>query len=554
MKTASDRTARSPRPGAEASRNERPIKPITRAVTAAVALSVAVPLAACAGSDSAADILRYGLSSAPSCPDPAQASTNQTVNVTRQVVDSLVDQDPGTGELIPWLAERFETSPDGRSFTFTLRPDVTFSDGTPLTSEVVEQNFDALASPASGTAGSTRTLQASGFLLGYEGTRTPDPRTAIVRFSEPNVQFLQAASTTQLGILAPATVARSFDERCLAANVIGSGPYTYSEWEQNRSVTIERRDDYHWAAGIGFADQSPYQRVEFSVVPESNVRAGSIQAGQLDATADPQPQDRESLAAVGAALVSRPNPGLPFVIQSNVSRGVLAEREVRRAVLTALNRPELVDTVLGGDFEPATSVLASTTPGYRADPDIRYDPQESERVLDAAGWRRPGSDIREKDGRKLTFDVIYSPEFYGNKPILELVQQQLSAVGIEMTISALSNDDFLSRRSAGDFDAVYYNVTRADPDILRSRLSATGTNYSQRPPDPQIDPLLDQQAGVADQAARHRIVDRIQTRLAEAGYAIPVTELSQVAAVAAGFGGIGFDASGVLRLQFEAGS
>ena len=90
--------------------------------------------------------------------------------------------------------------------------------------------------------------------------------------------------------------------------------------------------------------------------------------------------------------------------------------------------------------------------------------------------------------------------------------------------------------------------------ILRSRLSTTGTNYSQRSPDPQIDPLLDQQAGVADQAARHRIVDRIQTRLAEAGYAIPVTELSQVAAVAAGFGGIGFDASGVLRLQFEAGS
>ncbi|MFD4367084.1 ABC transporter substrate-binding protein [Rhodococcus sp. NPDC058521] len=474
--------------------------------------------------------------------------------MSRQVVDSLVDQNPDTGELTPWLAQRFEASPDGRDFTFTLRSDVTFSDGTPLTSDVVKKNFDALGSPASANAaGSTRALQASGFLLGYEGTDTPDRRTAVVRFREPNVQFLQAAATTQLGILASSTVGRSFDERCNGSAVIGSGPYTYSGWEQNRSATLTRRDDYRWAPDIGFAQKARYQTVEFSVVPESGVRAGSVESGQLDASADPQPQDRESLSSAGASLVSRPNPGLPYVIQPNVSRGALADRAVRRAVTTALNRPELVGTVLGDGFTPATSVLASTTPGYHDDKDIRYDPKASERVLDAAGWRRPGDGTREKDGKTLTFDVIYSPEFYGNKPILELIQQQLHAVGIGMTVTALSNDDFLSRRSVGDFDAVYYNVTRADPDILRSRLSADGTNYSQRTFDPEIDPLLQQQAGVADRARRTGIVEQVQTRLAEAGYAIPVTELSQVAAVAPGFGGIGFDASGVLRLQFADG-
>ena len=531
-------------------RNGSRLTPTVRAVTAALTLSLALPLAACGGTASASDTLRYGLSSAPSCADPAQASTNQTVNVTRQVVDSLVDQNPETGAVTPWLAERFDISSDGRSFTFTLRPDVTFSDGTPLTAEVVKQNFDALAAPRPG-AGSTRTLQASGFLLGYDRTDTPDPRTAIVRFETPNVQFLQAAATTQLGILAPSTVNRSFDERCIAANVVGTGPFTYSGWEQNRSVTLTRRDDYRWAADIGLTDESRYRKVEFSVVPESGVRAGSIGSGRLDATADPQPQDRETLTSVGATLVSRPNPGLPFVIQPNLAHGVLADREVRRAVLTALNRPELVDTILGDGFEPATSVLASTTPGYHEDAGVRYDPKASERVLDAAGWRRSGEGVREKGGQKLTFDVIYSPEFYGNKPILELVQQQLHAVGIGVTISALSNDDFLSRRSAGDFDAVYYNVTRADPDILRSRVSAGGTNYSHRQADPQIDPLLDRQAGVADQGERNRIVEQAQTRVIAAGYAIPVVELSQVAAVAAGFDGIGFDASGVLRLQFR---
>ncbi|MCF8608961.1 ABC transporter substrate-binding protein [Gordonia sp. HY285] len=526
------------------------MKTITRVAAAVLAVSTAVGLAACADDAADSDTLRYGLSSAPSCADPAQASTNQTVNVARQVADSLLDQDRRTGELKPWLAERYEASPGGRSFTFTLRDDVTFSDGTPLTSDVVKKNFDALTSDEST---STRTLQASGFLLGYERTDTPDPRTAVVRFADPNVQFLQAAATTQLGILAPSTVARSFDERCSGTAVIGSGPYTYSGWEQDRSATLTRRDGYGWAPDVGLTT-ARYRTVEFSVVPESGVRAGSIGSGQLDAVADPQPQDREVLESAGATLTSRPNPGLPYVLQPNASRGVLADREVRQAVTTALNRPELVETALGDGFTPATSVLASTTPGYRADPRVRYDVAAAKKTLDAAGWRATGDGIREKGGRRLAFDVIYSPEFYGNKPILELVQRQLAAVGIDLSITALSNDDFLSRRSAGDFDAVYYNVTRADPDILRSRLGADGTNYSQRGFDPQIDPLLSQQAGTADRAQRLKIVDTLQARLVDAGYAIPVVELSQVAAVASGFGGVGFDASGVLRLQFPNGA
>lgn len=522
------------------------------AATALALITAAGALSACGGSGEASrDTLRYGLSSAPTCGDPAQASTNQTVNVARQVVDSLVDQNPDTGEITGWLAEEYDISADGRSFTFWLRPGVTFSDGTPLTSAVVKQNFDALAGPPrSGQASSTRTLQASGFLLGYDRTDTPDERTAIVRFAAPNVQFLQAAATTQLGILAPATVARSFDERCSGLNVIGSGPYTYAAWEQSRSVRLVRRDDYTWAPDIGFASQPRYRTVEFSVVPESAVRAGSIGGGQLDATADPQPQDRSTLEAAGATFVSRPNPGLPYILQANTSGGVLADEGVRQAVSFALNRSELVDTVLGTNFRSAASVLASTTPGFREAPEVRYDPAAARTILDRLGWQPGPGGVRARDGRPLSFEVIYSPEFYANKPILELAQRQLRDVGIDLSITALSNDDFLTRRSEGRFDAVYYNVTRADPDILRSRLGVEGANYSRRPVDPRIDPLLTEQAGIADAARRGAVVDELQSRLVSAAYAIPVVELSQVAAVAPGFTSIGFDASGVLRLQF----
>lgn len=517
--------------------------------TAAMATVAAATLAltACSSETTTSDTLRYGLSSAPSCADPAQASTNQTVNVARQVVDSLVDQNPGTGEITGWLAQQYAISDDGRSFTFTLRPDVTFSDGTPLTSTVVKQNFDALTTQAS----STRTLQASGFLLGYDRTDTPDPHTAVVHFKQPNVQFLQAAATTQLGILAAATVSKTFDERCRGETVIGSGPYTYQAWDQNRSITLAARQNYRWAPEIGFSPEVRYRTVEFSVVPESGVRSGSISGGQLDAIADPQPQDRAALESVGARFVSRPNPGLPYILQANLSRGVLADPVVRQAVSSSLNRQVLVDTALGAGFRPATSILASTTPGYRADPGLAFDPGAARAGLDRAGWQVGPDGIRTRAGQRLSFDVIYSPEFYANKPILELAQQQLRDSGIDMTITALSNDDFLTRRADGRFDAVYYNVTRADPDILRSRIGVQGTNFSRRAVDPATDPLLEAQAGIADRRERLALVDRIQSRLLSVDYAIPIVELSQVAAVAPGYPGVGFDASGVLRLQFD---
>ncbi|MCX6492290.1 MAG: ABC transporter substrate-binding protein, partial [Rhodococcus sp.] len=123
-------------------------------LVAGLIATTATVLAGCAGgaATTAADAgpaqpggtLRYGLSGAPTCSDPAQSGTNQTIYVTRQVVDSLTDQNPETGEIEPWLAERWEVGPDAKSFTFTLKDGVTFSDGTVLDAAAVKANFDAI--------------------------------------------------------------------------------------------------------------------------------------------------------------------------------------------------------------------------------------------------------------------------------------------------------------------------------------------------------------------------------------------------------------------------
>ncbi|MFZ2172798.1 MAG: ABC transporter substrate-binding protein, partial [Rhodococcus sp. (in: high G+C Gram-positive bacteria)] len=335
---------------------------IVAGVGAAAILASA--LAACGGSssDSSADAgpaqpggtLRYGLSQAPTCADPAQSGTNQTIYVARQVVDSLTDQDPDSGELKPWLAESWESNADASSFTFHLKDGVTFSDGTPFTAESVKKNLDAIVKTLTGA----KAALASSYLTGYTGTTVVDPTTAKVDFAAPNAQFLQASSTPQLGILSDATTAKSAEERC-TGDISGTGPFTYADYQQDKSVTLAKRVGYNWGSEVFGHDGEAYlDKIEFTVVPESGVRTGSLASGQLDAISDALPQDAPQIEGAGGKVLTTSNPGVPFGFQPNVTRGPLTDPAVRSALVPAINRQELVDTVLGPDFKPATSTLA----------------------------------------------------------------------------------------------------------------------------------------------------------------------------------------------------
>ncbi|MFF0631405.1 ABC transporter substrate-binding protein [Nocardia sp. NPDC004151] len=529
----------------------------TRPVALAGVFAAAVTLAGCGGGDAATGsgepagppqaggTLRYGLSSAPTCSDPAQSSTNQTIYVTRQVVDSLVDQDPETGQLKPWLADTWTVSPDARSFTFHLRDGVTFSDGTPLTADSVRRNFDSIVA-----LGGAKAPLAASYLAGYAGSTVLDPRTVRVDFAGPNAQFLQATSTPQLGVQSEATAAKAAEERCLGTN-IGSGPFTYAEWKQNASATLAKRAGYAWGSAV-FAGQGEahLDKIVFTVVPESGVRTGSLASGQLDAISDALPQDVAQIEGGGGRVQFTANPGVPFGLQANVTRGVLRDPAVRAALLPAINRKELVDTVLGPQFKTASSVLASKTPGYvDLSARVKFDPDAAKKQLDQAGWA-PGADgIRVKDGQRLSAGVIFAPVFSANQPILELTQQQLRAVGFDLRLEPLSVAESTVRQNTKDFDFNYYNSTRADGDILRTTFAVDQRNLNARGPAEPLDALLAQQLSATDPAVRARIIGDAQTAVLDQGLWIPTIELSQAIGVGKAVAGVKFEASA--RLQFH---
>jgi peptide/nickel transport system substrate-binding protein len=527
---------------------------LPRARTAATLLALPVLLTACstAGGDPAADAgppkpggtLRLGISSAPDCVDPQQTSTNASINVSRQLADSLTDQDPKTGEIKPWLAAKWESNADSTAFTFHLRPGATFSDGSPVDAAAVKTSFDGVQ------ALGTKAPLGYGYLAGYRGTTVVDPRTARIEFSAPSAQFLQASATVSLAVLAPATFKKTAEQRCQGDGLIASGPFVFESLKQNQEIVLAKRRGYAWGSSLFKHQGEAYlDKIDYKIVPEPGVRTGSLTSGQLDAITDVQPVDEPQFTGNGFSENIRPNPGVVFNLHANTTRGVLTDEKVRQAVLKGVDRAEVVSTVLTPNYKPATSILGSATPLVSdLSAQLAYDPKGAAALLDGDGWV-PGADgIRTKNGQRLSASVVFSPLFNQNRSALELIQQQLRRIGFDLKIEQHTTAETTQLQLAGNYDFLWYNVTRADPDILRGQFSTKAGNRSRLAPGNPLDAALDAQSSTVDKAKRTPPADEAQKLIIEHAYAIPVFELTQVVALSSKAHAVDFEASSRLQL------
>ncbi|WP_029432012.1 ABC transporter substrate-binding protein [Blastococcus sp. URHD0036] len=499
--------------------------------------------AAAAGEPQSGGTLTFAVSSDAGCVDPQQVGSNDTIYSTRQLVDSLTDQDPDTGEIVPWLAESWEVSDDATTFTFHLRDGVTFSDGTPLTAQVVKDNFDAI--PDLGPLASL----GRGYLTGYTGTEVVDDLTARVSFGTPNVQFLQATSTHSLGLVSSASAALPPEQRC-SEGIVGSGPFTLGDYVQNQSITLEKRPGYDWGSSLWEKDGEAYlDEVVFQVIPEAGVRTGSLQSGQVDAISSVGQADEAALQGAGIDLQARANPGVVFGVTFNNSLPQFADPAVRQAVSLAVDRQEIVDAVYPTGTLAATSVLSSTTPGYTDVSDtLTTDPDRAAELLDDAGWTEGGDGIREKDGVRLELEILWAPVIGTNQPALELLQQQLREIGVDVQLDQQPIAQTFSILQSGAYGGAWGNVTRADPDILRGNFSTQLANLY-RLPASELDELLTGQAAETDQAERFDLVAQAQQLLVEEAYTVPVVELQTTLGVSPDVHDLQFDASSRLQLH-----
>jgi peptide/nickel transport system substrate-binding protein len=519
------------------------------AAFAAGAAALALALAGCSGGPgsgaaAAADKpvsggnLNFAVLSDLGCIDPQQVGNNDDINIARQTVASLTSQDPKTGEITPWLASSWKVNQDASSFTFTLRDGATYSDGTPIDAESVKENFVGIQA-----LGAKATL-ASTYLSGLKDVQVIDPHTVQIDFSAPSAQFLQATSTFSLGLISDASTKLSVADRC-AGKFAGSGPFTVKSYTPQSEAVLAKRDGYTWGpSSAGHTGEAYLDTVTVKVIPEASTLTGSLSSGQIDASADVQATDLPQFDGNGFWVRNRTNPGVVYNLYPNDRNPALSDQNVRVAISKAIDRGAQTKLLTKWD-KPATNVLSSSTPFWSDESTLlKQDVSGAKKLLDESGWK-PGSDgIREKDGQRLSFKLSY---WQPTSDELQLVQQDLKAVGIELQLKQTTIAD-VTATNDGTQALSWGNLTRADPDVVRTVFSARGTQQNNHRPASAVDDLLDQQAATTDQTTRQKLVDQATSELITAGWSIPVFQLSTTIAASEKVHGLGFEASS--RIDF----
>ncbi|MDO7929295.1 ABC transporter substrate-binding protein [Pseudomonas sp. KFB-139] len=439
--------------------------------------------------------------------DPFQVYWLEHRVMLRNVAESLTDQEPSSGQIIPWLAKRWEISDDGLAYTFYLRDDVTFSNGERFNAKAVKTAFDsnkALVEKLPSTFGAT-------YLSGYDHAQVIDDFTVKLVLSKPNAGFLQATSTTILAILAPASYALTERERSLG-QIIGTGPFVLDSYTPETGAKLSKRHGYHWASANSRNQGDAYlDTVNITYTPEESVRNGLFLQGKVDILWPRLPFSEINanlFEKKGATIQTRSLPGPALNLYPNVSaQRILSDRKVRIALQKSIDRKSFAQVVFSPTFPVVSGVLDVTTPYYKSQSQkLAYDPDGAADLLDQAGWIKADDGFRYKDGKRLRLVYNISP---AETPGDILIQDQLRKTGIDLNLNVLTRADWSARNGAGNYDLTAVYMTRADPIILQTILdprtaysAAVATNIYEPQTLPKARELFD--AGVTSIAPEKR--------------------------------------------------
>ncbi|MGH7445833.1 MAG: ABC transporter substrate-binding protein, partial [Longimicrobiales bacterium] len=357
----------------------------------------------------------------------------------------LIQYDENLG-VQPYLAESWEEQGD-TAVVFTLRRDVTWHDGRAVTAEDVKFTFDRAKLPESAS------LIGSAFLAEVESATVIDSFTVRFDYGRPHAQALEdfwwaPAPKHLLENIAPAEMRNAPYNRA----PVGSGPYRLTQWEANRQLVLEP-----YAAFPESLDGPPTaQRIVFRVIPEAATMLTELLTGGVHVDIPVMPDQASQIDENEATeLYSFPGRTVYYIGWNN-RRAPFDDVRVRRALALAIDRQEIIDALLYGQGQIATSTVPPWHPLYPDDiQPLGRDLAAAQQLLEEAGWRDANNDgVREKDGRPFEFELLTSDDAL-RRAVSEVVQAQLSEAGVRANIRVTEFQTMLTAHRSRDFDAVF---------------------------------------------------------------------------------------------------
>lgn len=422
---------------------------------------------------------------------PTDFSTTVELGVLNQIYDTLLYYSPdGTKDPEPRIAESYEISDDGLDYTFHLRDDVTFHDGTPVTADDVVFSIELYK--ASEYQGSQISMLSS-----VEAT---DEHTVVCHLDAPYSPFLQ-------GICSPMIASKAYYESSeddFVNNPIGTGPYKFVSRAKGSNIKLEANEDYYRGA-------PEIKEVTFEVIPDSSTKAIALQTGEVN-FAEIDSATKPQLEANPAITIAEVPTSTFSYIAMNTEKEPFNDVKVRQVINYAIDRDNLVAVCYDGEAEVNSNICAKERFGYSDDQfQYTYDPEKAKELLAEAGIETP-YDLGE----------ILVAEKYSN--LATVIQNDLKAVGLDVTISVKEFNSYISDLQNGSYGITALNMTlEGDTQTLEMAFTTDyiGIANNARYSDEEMDKLFEQARTETDNDKRAEVFNKIFTKAQdEAIYAV----------------------------------
>ncbi|MEZ4732136.1 MAG: ABC transporter substrate-binding protein [Caldilineaceae bacterium] len=426
--------------------------------------------------------------------DPHMSVTIVGFQVYTQIFEGLVQQTPTLDGVEPLLAESWE-QPDDLTYLFTLRQGVKFHNGADFTAKDVEYTFNHVMDEATGSP------RRADFLP-VDTLEVVDDYTVKFTMKEPFAPFLTKLETLRIVPADP-----SIDT---AQAPVGTGPFKFVEWISGQQITLAKNETY-WQAGLPYLDE-----VIFRPIPEPSTRVVELQTNNVDLLNELPFKDVKTLEDDPNMQVFRVMGVVRDHLGFNMEHPTFKDNpNLRKAIAWAIDRQTIADTIMFGLAQPAQVAIPTNNWGYNpaAEGAYGYDLAKAQEYYDQA------------DPKPTELTVKVSPTYPDEVKMAELLQQDLSKIGINLNIVQLEWSTWIQQVvSDGDYEMEIVLISGgSDPDDFFYQWHHTGEVFNLwRYSDPEMDQMLEEARALTDQTARQEIYHQIQSKLLED---VPLTHI-----------------------------
>ncbi|MGI8909020.1 MAG: ABC transporter substrate-binding protein [Rubrobacteraceae bacterium] len=466
--------------------------------------------------------------------DPINTTDGESLRVTRQIFDGLLDFAPESTDLIPALATEIPKPEDGgRSYTFTLREGVKFHDGAPFNAEAVKFNVDRWRDSKNkyhkgGGGQSEDFAYYTGQFGGFDddsiitSVEVVDEYTVRFGLKEPQGPFLKNVAMSPFGIASPKAIEK--DVEGFWQNPVGSGPFKFVSWNRGSTVELEAFKDW-WGSDVPESQGGggpKVTKVTIRSIPDNTSRVAALTGGELSAADGLTPDDVEPVEQAGLKIEYRPPLNIGYLAMNN-EKPPFDNPDVRRAIYQAIDMDAIVEAFYGNTGQIATTYMPPTVPFFNESIErFPFDPEAAQQLLADAG--------EENLQTELWYMPIPRPYMPDGKGIAQAMQQDLKKVGVNAKLVTREWGAYLQETSSGAHPMCLLGWTgdNGDPDnflnTLLNSASATPENalniaYYKNP---EADKLLKKGQSTIDEAERERAYMKVQEILVEDTPWVPI--------------------------------